>query len=586
MTAILGLNAFHGDAAACLIVDGEIVGAAEEERFRRIKHWAGVPTEAIRFCLARGGITLKDIDVIAVNRRPNANILRRLGFVASRRPSWSLLRARLKARRGVGGIENDIVASLGGDATLIGARIHQVEHHLCHLASTFLVSPFEDATVVSVDGFGDFASAMHGVGRGNELIPGRQEYFPHSLGMFYLAMTEFLGFPIYGDEYKVMGLAGRGQPEMMEAMDRILLIRDDGGFRLNLEMFRHHGAGHRMTWRNSAPVLDQAYSERMVELLGPARDPEEPLTDRHYALAASVQRQYERAFHGYVGATMRRGRSSTLCLAGGCAMNSLANGKLAEAAGVENLYVPPAPGDAGGAIGAAVLGARKLEPGFRGKPMRRADLGPEYSNAEVTAAVGARQRDLDVAGAVVTSSGSPERLVQGVAEGIANGAIVGWFQGRMEWGPRALGNRSILGDPRRAEMRSILNAKIKLREAFRPFAPSVLREEADKWFVGATDVPFMSQVLEIRPELRERIPAVVHVDGTGRLQTVDREDCPLYHALISAFHALTGIPMLLNTSFNENEPIVCTPSEALDCFLRTGMDMLVMENTLIERRSR
>lgn len=583
MTAILGLNAFHGDAAACLLVDGEVVAAAEEERFRRVKHWAGVPSEAIRFCLGQAGLSLNDVDMIAVNRDPNANMLRRVGFVLSRWPGLSLLRARLRARRGIGGVEVDIASALDVETATVAKRIRYFEHHLCHLASTFFVSPFERATVVSVDSFGDFASGMRGAGVGNEIVPFDRVHFPHSLGTYYLAMTQFLGFPNYGDEYKVMGLAGHGAPDMLDEMARILVVEKGKDFRLNLKMFRHQHESIAMSLNNGVPEFAAAYSDEMVALLGPPRQPDEPLLDRHLALAASVQRQYERALFGYVSAGLRRNQSKTLCLAGGCAMNSLANGKLAEFVGVENLYVPPAPADAGGAVGAALLGNLALNPKGSRVEMRRADLGPRFTDQEVAAAVKIRAADLAAEKCVIRNALTENQRAALVAERIDQGGIVGWFQGAMEWGPRALGNRSILGDPRRAEMREILNHKIKLREPFRPFAPSVLAEEAGNWFVGATDVPFMGQVLVVKPEVRPQIPAVVHVDGTGRLQTVDRSDCPLYHALISAFRDRTGIPMVLNTSFNENEPIVTTPEEALDCFLRTGMDMLAMEGTLIER---
>ncbi len=494
-----------------------------------------------------------------------------------------MLRDRWRARRGITTIADGIAEILGVDPSLISARLRGFEHHRCHLASSFLVSPFAEATLVSVDGFGDFTSAMRGHGQGNTIRTSDQVYFPHSLGTFYLAMTQFLGFANYGDEYKVMGLAGHGAPEMMEAMEQILQLSEAGKFKLNLSMFRHHTEGLALTWNNGTPELDAAYSEALVALLGPARQPEENLTDRHLAIAASVQRQYERALHGYVATALKREGSTTLCLSGGCAMNSSANGKLTEEAGVEHLYIPPAPGDAGGAVGAALLGRLALDPEAKRVEMRRADLGPAFDAAAVTSAVSERGGDLADARCSVRRFSDSGKLIRAVAERIAGGGVVGWSRGAMEWGPRALGNRSILADPRRAGMREILNAKIKLREPFRPFAPSVLREAADDWFLGAVDVPFMSQVLMVRPEMRDRIPAVVHVDGTGRLQTVNREDCPLYHAQIREFQEITGIPMLLNTSFNENEPIVATPTEALDCFLRTGMDMLAIEDTLIER---
>jgi carbamoyltransferase len=468
-----------------------------------------------------------------------------------------------------------------------GGEVHEIEHHLAHLGSAFLVSPFEDAALVSVDGFGDFASAAWGVGSGTEIKIDDKVYFPHSLGMFYEALTQYLGFPHYGDEYKVMGLAPYGEPAHLDDMRRIVLLQDDGSFRLNLDYFRHHKEKIEYEWDNGAPRVDNLFSPALPELFGPARIEGEELTSRHRDIARSVQAMYEEAFFHLLNSLHSRHRLDALALAGGCAMNSVANGKVYQRTPFTKLYVQSAAGDAGGAIGAAFVAwhdlRRKAGVNTRDFVMDRADWGPQFSAHDIRAVINARHEDLAKQGCIVNEIADESELCRMTAKAISCGKVVGWFQGRMEWGPRALGNRSILCDPRRADMKSILNTKIKRRESFRPFAPSVLREAVPQWFEVDDDVPFMMQVYPIREHRRQQIPAVTHVDGSGRLQTVSREVNPLYYKLIETFAELTDVPMLLNTSFNENEPVVCRPEEALDCFLRTNMDVLVMANWFVSR---
>ncbi len=410
-------------------------------------------------------------------------------------------------------------------------------------------------------------------------------YFPHSLGIFYQALTQYLGFPNYGDEYKVMGLAPYGEPAFLAQMRRIVRLREGGGFELDLAYFRHATEKVDYEWDGGAPVVGTLYTPVLVELLGPARGLAEELTQRHRDIARSVQAMYEEAFFHLLAHLHQRYKLDALCLAGGCAMNSVANGKVYARSPFRRLYVQAAAGDAGGAIGAALVAWQRVRGGAGAarSPMTHAYYGPEYSDAEIGAAIEARKAEVDSQRCSVTRFSSEDLLIQKTADAIAGGSVVGWFQGRMEWGPRALGNRSIVCDPRCADMKELLNAKIKRRESFRPFAPSILREAVAEWFETDDDVPFMMQVYQIREAQRALIPAVTHVDGSGRLQTVTRESNPRYYALIEAFCALTGVPMVLNTSFNENEPVVCRPEEALDCFLRTKMDVLVMGDWFVAR---
>jgi carbamoyltransferase len=579
---ILGLNAYHGDASACLIKDGVLIAAAEEERFRRVKHWAGFPTQAIRYCLRQGGTRLEEVAQVAVNQDARANLWRKLGFVATRRPDLSLILDRIRNRRERAGVAETLARELG---TPFLGEVQYVEHHLAHLASAFLVSPFEEAVAASVDGFGDFASAGWGVGRDNSVEVEDRVYFPHSLGIFYQALTQFLGFLEYGDEYKVMGLAPYGEPAFLPQMRRILRLREGGGFELDLAYFRHATEKVDYEWEGGSPMVGTLYSQALPELLGPARGAAEEVTPRHRDLARSVQAMYEEAFFHLVSHLHGRYKIDALCLAGGCAMNSVANGKVHVRTPFRRLYVQPAAGDAGGAIGAALVAWQRVRngAGVARSPMTHACYGPEYPDAEIGAAINVRKAELESQQCSVLRISDENLLLERTAKAIAEGAVVGWFQGRMEWGPRALGNRSIVCDPRRADMKDILNSKIKRRESFRPFAPSILREAVPDWFEADDDVPFMTQVYPIRPEKRALVPAVTHVDGSGRLQTVTRESNPRYYGLIEAFRARTGVPMVLNTSFNENEPVVCRPEEALDCFLRTRMDALVMGDWYLAR---
>jgi carbamoyltransferase len=580
--AILGLNAFHGDSSAALVVDGRVVAALEEERLTRVKHWAGLPVEAARACLREAGVDARDVQHVAVNRDSRANLLAKVGFALTHPHTWRAALDRGRNARAIGTLKDQLALGLGLEPAAWQARFHSIEHHRAHLASAFHVSPFERAAVASVDGFGDFSSAMFAHGIDNQTTVLGRVGFPHSLGLFYLALTQYLGFHSYGSEYKVMGLAAYGEPRHAAELSRV--VRTSGlSFELDLAYFEHTRRGIAMTWDGGEPQIGRAFSSELEALLGPARRSGDELTQRHKDVAASVQKVYEDVFFALLTRLHEQTGETRLCLAGGCGMNSLANGRITERTPFEEVYVQAAAGDAGGAIGAAtsvwceVLGRRRTG------ALEHAYLGPGYTQAELdTSLEDAAEVVLEV-GCDHTRFDDEDALCDHVARHLAAGHVVGWFQGRSEWGPRALGNRSILGDPRRSDMKDILNLKIKRRESFRPFAPSVLEEKAGEWFERPQSVPFMSMVLPIREEKREWIPAVTHVDGTGRLQTVSAATNPRYHRLIRAFQALTGVPMVLNTSFNENEPIVQRPEEALDCFLRTKMDVLVLGNAVLER---
>jgi carbamoyltransferase len=577
---VLGINAYHADAAACIVRDGTLVAAAEEERFRRIKHWAGFPSRAIAYCLQEAKISLSDVTHVAVNRNARANFARKLSYVIAKRPNPALLFSKLRNRKKVASIAEELNAISPKPFT---GTVEYIEHHLAHLASAFYPSPFPEAAVVSVDGFGDFASAAWGCGEGTSLSLDGRVLFPHSLGTFYQAMTQYLGFPHYGDEYKLMGLAAYGNSSCRADVQKLLSLRDDGTFALDLKYFRHHKDDIAYEWNGGEPVCGSLYSQGLIEALGPPRRPDEPIEDRHRNLAWATQATYEDAFFHLLSTLRQRYSQTALALAGGCAYNSVANGKIRDRTLFTRCYLQSAAGDAGGAIGAAyAVWHRK---GQRSAPMTHAFWGPSFPDAELSSLLADRQADIAAEHCSVRQITNETELVEMTARAIADGLVVGWFQGRMEWGPRALGNRSILGDPRRADMKAILNLKIKRRESFRPFAPSVLREAVADWFEREDEVPFMLQVFPIRPERRKQIPAVTHVDGTGRLQTVDRDTNPRYYALIEAFRRLTGVPMVLNTSFNENEPVVCRPEEALECFLRTKMDVLVLGSYCVRRTS-
>lgn len=572
---ILGINAYHGGASACLIREGVLIAAAEEERFKRVKYWPGFPVKAIRYCLAEAGITAYDLDHIGVSRDPSANLYKKVLFALSRRPSFNLIRDRLANTAKVRDLKKALVEALNLDASALKAEFHNVEHHLAHMASAFFVSPFQESVILSVDGSGDFVSTMWGVGRGNFIKILGSINFPHSLGNFYTAVTQWLGFPKYGDEGKVMGLAPYGQPVYLDQMRKIVRPQRDGSFELDVDYFDLHAEGVTMTWDEGAPNLGTLYSQKFINLFGPPRQPRTEITKHHQDVAASLQAMLEEAEFNLVHMLQRTTGQKALCMAGGVALNSAFNGKVMPNTAFEDIYIQPAAGDAGTALGVCYYIYHQLLGQPRVYLLNHAYTGPRFTNGRIATV-------LDGYGLLYDEL-NDDQLVKRAAEIVAQGNVLGWFQGRMEWGPRALGNRSIIADPRREDMKDILNARIKHREKFRPFAPSILLEATGDYFDQTYPDPFMIKVYNVLPEKRAEIPAVTHVDGTGRLQTVDKAHAPLYWELINAFAELTGTPVVLNTSFNENEPIVCTPQEAIECFLRTKMDVLAIGNYLVEK---
>jgi carbamoyltransferase len=644
---ILGINAYHGDAAAALIKDGRIVAAVEEERFNRIKHCAGFPTESVKYCLRVAGIQIDAVDHVGISRDPSAHLHKKVLFAARRlghrgtearrkqeavssspREISTILSHGVKAEgseqslatiaedeagrmpalpgngspreisttvsHGVNGrgvfkqvadrlrnaarvrdLKEELAKALGVSPSKLRAQFHNIEHHRAHLASAFFVSPFERAALLSIDGFGDFVSTMWAAGEGNSIeILGQVEY-PHSTGIVYTATTQFLGFPHYGDEGKVMGLAPHGTPRFMKQFRDIIRTEDDGKFRLNLDYFRHHAEGVEMTWDDGSPKIGRIFSDEFARTFGSPRKEGEPLTDRDRDIAASLQLRLEEvAFHTLNHLHEQTGLTD-LGLAGGVAYNSVMNGKILLNTPFQRVFVQPAAGDSGTALGVCYQIWNQLLRQTRGEVMEVAYTGPEFSEKEIRA-------ELDRSGLQYETL-SDREVTRRAASDIADGLVVGWFQGRMEFGPRALGNRSIVCDPRRAEMKDVLNTRIKKRESFRPFAPSILEEHVGEYFEQTHPAPTMLMVYQVKPERRAQIPAGTHVDGSGRLQTVSKKTNARYHQLISDFHELSGVPLVLNTSFNENEPIVCTPREAIDCFVKTRMDVLYLGNHVVRR---
>jgi carbamoyltransferase len=580
---ILGINAYHGNASAAIVCDGKLIAAVEEERFNRVKYAAGFPAAAIRYCLAEAGLTPAEIHHVAVPRNPYARLATKLWY-ALRMPGFARERAKVLVK--FTGIPEALAAACDLDPAKLSAKFHRIEHHQAHLASSFFVSPFENAALLSADGLGDFASTMWGTGSGNRMQIDGAVVFPHSLGLFYSAVTQYLGFLKFGDEYKIMGLAAYGAPQQLEAMRDIVAFdpRSRGnGFALALEYFTHHRSGPEMSWAEAdkTPTLGRMFSEEMGKKLGgPARAPDAPLEQRHCDLASALQARLEEVYLGMLSKLAAQTRSKSVCLAGGVAFNCVANGKIFDATPFKEVYVHPAAGDAGLAVGAAFYVWHQILGKPRSFVMDHAYWGPGYTRDAVRRAIAASTLEQD---GYAIAELPEEELMKRTAAVIADGRILGWFQGRAEWGPRALGNRSIVADPRRPEMKEILNRRIKHRELFRPFAPSILAERTGEWFEKSYPSPFMTLAYSVLPDKRDKIPAPTHVDGTGRLQTVTRDANPRYWKLIKAFEEQTGVPVVLNTSFNDNEPIVCRPEEALDCFERTQMDALVLGDFLITK---
>jgi len=556
---ILGLSCFYHDAAACLMKDGEIIAAAQQERFSRKKHDQEFPTEAIRYCMKEGGVTIDDIDYVAFYDKPFTKFLRIIEnyLAVAPRGYFSFIKAFPVWAKRKFWIKDLIAKELGYDGEIIFP-----EHHESHAASCFFLSPFEKAAIITADGVGEWDTATYGWGQGNEIHLTNEIKYPHSLGLLYTAFTYFLGFKVNSGEYKVMGAAPYGVPKYYELIkEKLIDVKDDGSFKLNLKYFGY-------------PYKLRMINRNFIKLFGrKPRVPETWLSQDDFDIAASIQKVTEEIMLKIANHVYEESKLDNLCLAGGVALNCVANGRILRQGPFKNVWIQPAAGDAGGAAGSAAFVYYSYLGNKERIPMRDAYLGPAFSNEQI-------KRYLDQIKAPYHFI-ADEELARKTAGLIADKKVVGWFQGRMEFGPRALGNRSILADARDEKMRDTLNLKIKFREGFRPFAPAVLEERASEYFDINCPSPYMLLVAEVRPDKRV-IPAVTHKDFTARIQTVNDNQNPRFYRLIKEYEKITGVPVIINTSFNiRGEPIVCTPQEAYRCFMYTKMDCLVLGNCLL-----
>lgn len=565
---ILGLNMFHADASAAIVLDGEVKFAVAEERLNRHKHFGGFPALAIRACLDAVGATISDVEHVAVGQDSDANLAKKVQYALAN-PAKILNFIRLRQRKeAMRDVRTLIAKAFDVDAAKLRFQEHHLEHHIAHIASSYYCSPWDKAAGFSYDGSGDFVSTMMARCEGSDIEVLDRVFLPHSLGSLYTMICEFIGYTKYGDEGKVMGLAPYGKDTYCADIDKIVSPKN-GGFQLDLSYFKPLGSNQGMQVLPDGTVrLARHFSDLTEKKFGKPREPHTEVTQRDMDLAYGLQHRFEEIFFHLLNALHKQIPSENLAMAGGCALNSVANGKIFDRTPFRHTYIQPAAGDEGLAIGAALHTYHSVLKQPRRHELKNAYLGPEFSESRIQFSLqnaGLQCEKLDRAA-----------LLDTVAAQIIQGNVVGWFQGRMEWGPRALGNRSIVAHPGLPNMKEVLNARIKHREWFRPFAPSIMADYQHQYFEHDHPSPFMLHVYKIRPEKRAALCAVNHVDDTGRLQSVTREENPLYYDLIAAFHRKTGIPVILNTSFNENEPIVCTPEEAIECFQRTRMDVLAI----------
>ena len=578
---ILGLNINHADTSACIIVNGKIIAAIEEERFVRIKHYAGLPINSIEFCLQKSELKLKDINFITVNYSPTANFMQKTFYSIKNILSKSLLKKIIKFKNKL--FHTNELEKYLKENNFTG-KIINVEHHMSHIASSYYNSSFKQSVGLTIDGFGDFCSTQTFLCNDNKIENIKKVYFPHSLGILYQSITQFLDFKNYGDEYKVMGLASYGKPEYINQFNELIKYDKKNLFLLNLDYFSHHtNSKFSYNFSDGIPKFPDLYSKKIIDLLGNERSPTDKIEQRHFDIAASLQLAFENILFLILNDLYDDTGIENLCLAGGCALNSKFNGLIKEKTPFKNIFIQPNAGDAGGAMGSALyflqnkgVNKNKVEQDETNKCY----LGTSYTNNFIEEKLIKNNKLLKN---YSFKKLNDKDLYTEVANRISNNQIIGWFKGRCEWGPRALGNRSILADPRNPNIKDILNAKIKLRESFRPFAPSVLEEFSNKYFDLDYSSPYMLNVVKAKQLAKDLVPSVVHVDNTCRVQTVSKADNFHFYNLISEFNRLTNVPIILNTSFNENEPIVLNPDHAFDCFERTSMDCLVLENWVITR---
>ena len=580
---ILGLNINHADTSACLIVNGKIIAAIEEERFVRKKHYAGFPINSIEFCLSLVKLTIKDIDYITVNYSPSSNLKQKFLYSAKNIISTATLKKIFK-------FKNKLFHTSDLQEYLVKknfeGKIINVEHHMSHIASSYYNSQFKNAVGLTIDGFGDFCSSETFLCNDDKIESLKKVFFPHSLGILYQAITQFLGFKNYGDEYKVMGLASYGEPMYLKEFEDLIKYDQTNLFLLNLDYFSHHSDSEfSYSFSDGIPKFSDLYSKKIIELLGEERSSSDKIEKRHFDIASSLQVCFENIVFLILNDLYQKTKNENLCLAGGCALNSKFNGLIKERTPFKNIFIQPNAGDAGGAMGSALHFLKNSE-NVKDKDkahqvdLNKCYLGSSYTNEYIEENL---IKNNELVKEYSFKKMNDEDLYKEVASRISQNQIIGWFKGRCEWGPRALGNRSILADPRNPKIKDILNAKIKLRESFRPFAPAVLEEFSGNYFEIDYPSPYMLNVVQAKKLAKETVPSVVHVDNTCRVQTVSKEDNFHFYSLISEFNRLTGVPIILNTSFNENEPIVLNPDHAFNCFRRTSMDCLVLENWVITR---
>ncbi len=570
---ILGINSNHADSSACIIVNGKIVAAAEEERFNRIKHWAGFPENAISYCLEDSGIKFKDIEEVAINTNPLSNFGPKIFYFLKNYILGKKKLEILKRYKNKFNLKLTLKEKFGSNEKI---KIRYIDHHLSHISSAFYPSGFKNCLAVSIDGFGDFSSLVVAQCSNQKIKIIKKLLFPNSLGVFYESMTQLAGFDKYGDEYKLMGLSAYGEPKYYEVLKKNCFI-DENIFKLNLKMYEFHKKNFSYNFENE-PNQRFLLNRDIYKKLDKSENFILNKKDFAKNIACSAQKIFEEALFEIIN--QHKGKNENLVLSGGCALNSLANGKLNESKIFKNIFVPFCPGDNGGSIGAALYLLKKNYPKIKTKNLQNPYLGKKYDKKEIISALDIYKSKIEYQ--LIDDSDELNNLV---CKYLIQERIIGWFQDRMEFGPRALGNRSIISSPIGPNIKNLINSKIKLRENFRPFAPSILEENVSDWFEKHVTSNYMSFVSKIKKEKKNLIPAVTHVDGTGRLQTVNSHQNKKFYNLIKKFYEISNVPILLNTSFNENEPIVMSPENALECYLRTEMDFLVIDNFFINKKN-